>query len=57
MVLGRQAKSVVAHRVQYPLAIAPFEVCDGVADGVDLEVADVRLTARVGQHLEHVLIL
>ena len=31
-----------------------MEVGDRVADGVALQVADVRLAARVGQHLEHV---
>ena len=54
VVLGRQAERVVAHRMQDAAAAAPAEVRDGVADRVALEVADVRLAARIGKHLEHV---
>ncbi len=54
VVLGRQAERVVAHRVEDPAARAAMEVRDGVADGVDLQVADVRLAAGVRQHDEHV---
>ena len=54
VVLRGQAERVVAHRVQHPAAGAPVEVRDGVADGVDLQVPDVRLAAGVRQHLEHV---
>ncbi len=54
VVLGGQAERVVAHRVQHPAAGAAVEVRDRVADRVDLQVADVRLAARVREHLEHV---
>ena len=54
VVLGGQAEGVVAHRVQDAPAGAAVKVRDRVADGVDLEVADVRLAARVRQHLEYV---
>ena len=54
VVLGGQPERVVAHRVQHAVAGAAVEVGDGVADGVDLQVPDVRLAARVGQHLEDV---
>ena len=54
MVLRRQPEGVVADRVQDLQAAAAAEVRDRVADRVVLEVAHVRLAARVGQHLEHV---
>ena len=54
VVLGGQAEGVVTHRVQHAAAGATVEVRDRVADRVDLQVADVRLAARIGQHLEHV---
>ena len=54
VVLGGQAERVVAHRVQDAAAGAAMEVRDGVADRVDLQVADVRLAARVREHLQHV---
>ncbi len=54
VVLGGQAEGVVAHRVQHAAAETAVEVGDRVAERVALEVADVRLTARVGQHLEDV---
>ena len=54
VVLGGQAERVVAHRLQDAPAGAAVEVGDGVADGVDLQVADVRLAARVREHHEHV---
>src|SRR5262249_8395160 len=54
VVLGRQPERVVAHRVKDSAAGAAMEVGDGVADGIDLEVADVRLAARIRQHLEDV---
>ena len=54
VVLGRQPEGVVAHRVQHAHALAAAEVRDGVADRVVLQVADVRLAAGIGQHLEHV---
>ena len=57
VVLGRQAKGVVAHWMEHALPITAFEVRDRVAHRIDLQVADVRLAARVGQHLEYVLVL
>ena len=54
VVLGGQAERVVAHRVQHAPAGAPVEVRDRVAHRVDLQVADVRLAARVREHHEHV---
>ena len=44
VVLGGQPEGVVAHRLQDPVAVAAPVVGDRVADGVDLEVADVRLS-------------
>src|SRR5437879_3012119 len=35
-------------------AVAAAEVGDRVADRIGLQVAHVRLAARVGQHLEHI---
>ncbi len=54
VVLRRQAEGVVAHRVNNLEAIATAEVGDRVAHRVALEVADVGLPRRVGQHLQHV---
>ena len=54
VVLGRQAEGVVAHRLQDAVAVAPPVVGDRIADRIDLEMADVRLPRRVGQHHEHV---
>jgi hypothetical protein len=54
VVLGRQAEGVVAHRVDHLEAVATAEVGDRVADRVALEVADVGVAGRVGQHLEDV---
>ena len=54
VVLRRQAERVVAHRVQDAAAGAALEVGDRVADRIVLQVPDVRLPRRVGQHLEHV---
>ena len=45
VVLGGQAERVVAHRMQHAPAAAAVEVRDGVADGVDLQMPDVRLAA------------
>jgi hypothetical protein len=54
VVLRRQPEGVVAHRLQDPPARAPVEVGHGISDGVDLQVADVRLARGVGQHHEHI---
>ena len=54
VVLGGQAEGVVAHRMQHPEAVAPAKVRHRVADGVDLQVTDVRLARGIGQHLQHV---
>ena len=54
VVLGRQAEGVVAHRVDDLEAVAAPVVGDRVADRVDLQMADVGLARRVGQHLQHV---
>ena len=54
VVLGRQAEGVVAHRVDHLKAVAAAEMGDRVADRVVLQVPDVRLPRRVGEHLEHV---
>ena len=54
VVLRRQPERVVAHRVQHPMARAPVEVGDRVADRIVLQVPDVGLAGRVRQHLEHV---
>ena len=54
VVLGRQAERVVAHRMQHAPAGAAVEVRDRVADGVVLQMPDVRLARGVRQHLEHV---
>jgi hypothetical protein len=54
MVLAGQAERVVAHRVQDITALAPPVVRDGVAHGVVLQVADVRLAVGVRQLLEDV---
>ena len=54
VVLGRQPERVVAHRVQHAVAVPAPEVGDRVAHRVRLQMADVRLARRVGQHLEHV---
>jgi hypothetical protein len=56
-VLGRQPEGVIAHRMQDMAPGAPVEVRDGVAERVVLQVADVRLAARIRQHLEHVGLL
>src|SRR5262249_51626041 len=45
---------VVAHRVDHLKAVAAAEMGDRVADGVALEVTDVRFAGGVGQHLQHV---
>src|SRR5947209_19480552 len=57
VVLSRKSKCVVSHRMQDDLANAAMEVRGRVAKRVVLEVSDVRLAARVGQHLEHVGLL
>ncbi len=57
VVLGGQAERVVAHRVQHALTDAAAEVRDRVPEGVVLQVTDVRLAARVREHLEHVGLL
>ena len=54
VVLGRQAEGVIAHRMKHAQTHAAVEVGDRVTDRVDLEVADVRLAARVGKHLQHI---
>ena len=54
VVFRRKAECVVAHRVDDVEPAAPAEVGDGVADRVVLEVADVGLARRVGEHLEDV---
>ncbi len=54
VVLGGQPERVIAHRVQHARAEAAVEMRDRVADRVALQVADVRLAARVGEHLQHV---
>ena len=54
VVLGRQPEGVVAHRVQDLAADPAAVVSDRVADRVVLEVADVRLAAGVGEHLQDV---
>ena len=54
VVLGGEAEGVVAHRVEDVFAPAPVEVRHRVPDGVVLQVPDVRLAARVREHLEHV---
>ena len=54
VVLGGEAEGVVAHGWMTLIPVTPAEVGDGVADGVDLEVAYVRLAGGVGQHLEDV---
>jgi hypothetical protein len=54
VVLGGEAEGVVAHRMQHRVALAAPEVRDRIAQGVVLQVADVRLARRVGQHLQHV---
>ena len=57
VVLGRQAERVIAHRVQHPMARPPMKVRDRVAQRVVLQMADVRLAARIREHLEHVGLL
>ena len=57
VVLRGQAERVIAHRVQHAPADPPVEVRDRVAERVVLQMADVRLAARVRQHLEHVRLL
>ena len=54
VVLGGQAERVIAHRLKDAEALAALEVGDGVADRIDLEVADVGLPGGVWQHHEHV---
>ena len=54
VVLGRQSERVVAHRVEHPAAVTPLEVGDRVANRIDLQVADVRLAARIREHLQDV---
>src|SRR5215211_1083055 len=54
VVLGGQAEGVVAHRVDHLEAVTTAEVGDRVAEGVVLEVADVRIAGGVRQHLEDV---
>ena len=54
VVLRRQPEGVIAHRVDHLEAVAAAEVGDRIADGVGLQVADMGLARRVGQHLEHV---
>ena len=54
VVLGRQAEGVVTHRMHDAKAAAAAEVGDRVADRIGLQVPDVRLARRVGQHLQHV---
>ena len=54
VILGGQAEGVVAHRVQHTMSGAAVEVGDGVAHRIFLQVTDVRLAARVGEHLEHI---
>ena len=57
VVLRGQPERVVAHRVQHAPADPAVEVRDRVAERVVLQVPDVRLAARVGQHLEDVGLL
>jgi len=57
VVLRRQSERVVAHGVQDAPAGAAVEVRDRVADGVDLQMADVGLATGVREHLEHVGLL
>ena len=54
VVLRRQPERVVAHRVQDAVTGAPVVVGDRVAQGIVLEVADVRLATGVREHLEHI---
>ena len=51
MVLRGQAERVVPHRVQHPMSGASMEVGDRVTERVVLQVSDVGLARRVGEHL------
>ena len=54
VVLGGQSERVVPHRMKDPPARPAPEVRDRVPQRVVLQMADVRLAARVGQHLQDV---
>jgi hypothetical protein len=56
VVLGREAERVVAHRMHDAKAAPPAVVRDRVAERVVLQVSDVRLARRVGEHLEDVVL-
>ena len=55
-VLGGKAEGVPSHGVQDVEAAHPFIAGQGVADGVVADVAYVQRSARVGQHLQHVIL-
>ena len=54
VILSRETERVVAHRVQHLVAGATMKVRDRIAEGVVLQMPDVRLAARVGQHFQDV---
>ncbi len=55
-VFGGQAEGIPAHGVKHVVAAHPHVAREGVADSVVADVAHVKLAARIGQHLEHVVL-
>ena len=53
-ILGRQAEGVPAERVQDVEALHPLQAGDDVADHVVADVADVRVSGGIREHLEAV---
>ena len=55
VLFGRQAESVVAHRMKYVEAAKPFVARVDVRSDIAQRVSDVQTrTRRVGEHVEHV---
>ena len=55
-VLGRQAERVPAERMQHVVAAQPLRARHDVADDVVADVPDMRVTRRVREHLEAVVL-
>ena len=55
-VLGRQSERVPAERMQHVVAAQPLRARHDVADDVVANVPDVRVTRRVREHLEAVVL-
>ena len=55
-IFGREPKSVPTHRVEYVVASSTLEASDNVADGIVAHMPHVQSPARVGEHLQDVVL-